>query len=318
MARILITGARGFIGTHLARRLAACGHDVIGVGHGQWPPESAHRDGVVNWINGGVNATNLQLACAGGLPPERVYHLAGGSSVGVALANPREDFFKTVASTADLLEWLRTDAPRARLIAISSAAVYGAGHDGAIGEDVRLKPYSPYGHHKAMMEAMCGSYADSYGLEVVIARLFSVYGDGLRKQLLWDLCNRLSTGVPVLQIGGTGGERRDWTEVGDVARALDLIGGADDVVGTAINVGRGEGVEVREIAAHVMDIWKKESDGATTSLGLSGISRPGDPFNLVADSRRLSALGFEWQVGLYEGLTSYVRWFRRELGRSST
>jgi len=315
MARILITGAHGFIGTHLARRLAASGHEVLGVGHGQWPAEAARRSGVAQWVNGEITSTNLRLACAGGAAPERVYHLAGGSAVGVAIANPREDFFRTVASTAELLDWMRLDAPGARLVAVSSAAVYGAGHEGPIAEDARLAPYSPYGHHKAMMEALCRSYADSYGLRYTVARLFSVYGAGLRKQLLWDLCSRLQSGAAPLQLGGSGKELRDWTEVGDVVRALDLVGASEAHAGHTLNIGQGVGHDVRQVATWLVAAWQREAGGDAPALAFSGASRPGDPFSLVADARRLQALDFTWSVTPEQGLAGYVRWFRAQPGQ---
>ena len=190
MANILISGAHGFIGKHLARWLARQGHQVVGLGHGIWPAAEAASWGLSHWLNGDIQSGNLRLLQQASGTPEVVYHLAGGSSVGVAIANPREDFFRTVATTAELLEWLRVDAPQARLVTVSSAAVYGSGHDGPITEDSALTPYSPYGHHKRIMEELCRSYAASYGLRVSIARLFSVFGTELNKQLLWDLMCR--------------------------------------------------------------------------------------------------------------------------------
>ena len=103
------------------------------------------------------------------------------------MANPREDFLRTVATTAELLEWLRQEAPRTRLAAVSSAAVHGTGHAGRIAESAPTRPLSPYGYHKLMMERLCRSYASSYGLPCLVLRLFSVDGPGLRKQLLLSL-----------------------------------------------------------------------------------------------------------------------------------
>jgi UDP-glucose 4-epimerase len=111
MSTVWITGARGFIGRHLARRLAGEGRTVIGIGHGAWPQSDAMHWGVSHWINGEISGSNLQaLAGAFGLPLA-IFHLAGGSSVGAALANPYEDFSRTVTSTASLLEWMRLSSP---------------------------------------------------------------------------------------------------------------------------------------------------------------------------------------------------------------
>lgn len=317
MARILITGAHGFIGKHLARHLATQGHLVSGLGHGIWPPIEASRWGVQEWLNGDVQATNLrslQARCE----PEVVFHLAGGSTVGAAIANPREDFFRTVASTVELLEWMRLDVPRARLIAVSSAAVYGSGFSGPIAEDALGVPYSPYGHHKRMMELLCRSYGDTYGLDFRVARLFSVYGPELKKQLLWDICTRLAAGESTLMLGGTGQELRDWTHVSDVVMALAQIAFDGDPVqrGQTVNIGTGVGTPVHAIAQTLIDAWHVRAGVANKpSLQFSGQSRPGDPFSLVADPSRLSRLGFAWGMPLAEGVGSFVDWFHQSTAR---
>nr|WHW29453.1 putative NAD dependent epimerase/dehydratase family protein [uncultured bacterium] len=310
MTRILITGAHGFIGKHLAKRLASHGHVVVGLGHGIWPASEAQRWGVSQWLNGDIQAGNLRMLQQDGTP-DVVYHLAGGSTVGAAIASPREDFFRTVASTVELLEWLRLDAPATKLVAVSSAAVYGAGHQGLIAEEARLQPYSPYGHHKQMMESLCRSYGDSYGLQVAVARLFSVFGPELKKQLLWDMCTRLAAGESPLVLGGSGNELRDWVDVRELARALELLPSQATPQTQAINVGTGVATSVREIALGLMTAWHGQ-EAAAEMLGFSGSSRPGDPFSLVADPHRLNSLGFEWKLSLSQGLVDYVNWFRTQ------
>jgi UDP-glucose 4-epimerase len=308
MLNILITGAHGFIGKHLARWLAQQGHQVSGLGHGIWPAAEAAAWGVSHWLNGDIQSGNLRLLQQVGGTPDTVYHLAGGSSVGVAIANPREDFFRTVATTAELLEWLRVDAPQARLVAVSSAAVYGSGHEGRIAEDATLTPYSPYGHHKRIMEELCRSYAASYGLRVSIARLFSVFGAELKKQLLWDLCTRLAAGTRPLVLGGSGNELRDWTDVRDVVRALDLLATQASAEVAVVNVGTGAGSTVRQIASGVAGHWPLPEPAQ--ALQFSGQSRPGDPFSLVANATDLKQMGFAWEIPVDDGLAAYVRWFQ--------
>lgn len=309
MARIFITGARGFIGKHLARSLAAAGHKVCGLGHGIWPESNAAAWGLVQWINGEVTPSNLRHLQQTFGTPNVVYHLAGGSSVGVAIANPREDFFRTVATTAELLDWLRLDAPETRLVAISSAAVYGAGHAGCIPERVPLKPFSPYGYHKQLMEELCQSYADSYGTKVTIARLFSVYGSGLKKQLLWDLCSRLAAGANPLTLGGTGQELRDWINVRDVVLALELLAEMASNEVPVFNVGTGLATPVCEIAARIAQLWAGNCQPA--KLSFTGQSRKGDPFSLVAETSCIQSLGFNSQIGVDQGLSDYVNWYRK-------
>lgn len=308
MATVLITGANGFIGRHLVRKLALSGHKVCGLGHGAWAENEARAAGMVRWINGEIDSANLHQLKRFSGEPDYVIHLAGGSSVGVAFSNPGEDFFRTVATSSVLLNWIRNEAPKTQLLAISSAAIYGSGHEGLINEDVLANPFSPYGVHKWLMEELCRSYAENYGLRIAIARLFSVYGSGLKKQLLWDSCVRLASGFPSLCLGGTGLESRDWTDVEDVSRALELLMPQAESNVPVFNVGTGEGVSVSEIANALVRAYFPLTD---LPIYFSGQSRVGDPFSLVADSTRLSKLGFTWRTHWEHGIVDYVTWFKR-------
>ncbi len=284
--------------------LASSGHKVSGLGHGSWPALQATESGVSQWINGDINSENLQLLQKVAGSPDVIYHLAGGSSVGVAIAKPREDFFRTVSSTIELLEWMRLKAPATRLVAISSAAVYGAGHKVAISECDVQEPYSPYGFHKKMMEQLCHSYAATYGIKVVSARLFSVYGSLLQKQLLWDLCTKLSLGISTVTLQGTGRELRDWTDVRDVVRALCLIRELASDTAPIINVGTGKATSVRDVALMVLDAWPTNA-----TIAFSGHSRSGDPFSLFSNSTRLQATGFQCEIPVEIGIRNYVKWY---------
>jgi UDP-glucose 4-epimerase len=306
---VWVTGANGFIGRYLARELADNGCAVHGIGHGALENLEKQRVGLQTWLNGEVDAANLNALAAGHGLPSKVFHLAGGSSVGLSIAQPFEDFSRTVASTARLLEWLRGSAPECRVIVASSAAVYGADHGGPISEDAVLAPMSPYGQHKLMMEQLCKSYAVSFGLRSTVARLFSVYGPHLRKQLLWDICYRLQQGERTLVLGGTGEEIRDWTDVRDVVRLLTKIGEPpQQETFRVFNGGSGRGTRVADIASMLVKNW-----GSQIAVRYSGIVRAGDPFSLLADDAGLRYLPFDWRIPIDRGLVDYVSWFKDQV-----
>jgi UDP-glucose 4-epimerase len=306
---VWITGANGFIGSYLARELADAGYAVHGIGHGAIHDSDRQRLGLKTWLRGEIDAANLNaLAAAHGLP-SKIYHLAGGSSVGLSIAQPFEDFSRTVASTARLLEWLRGSAPQCHVIAASSAAVYGADHNGPISEEAVSAPMSPYGEHKLMMEQLCNSYASSFGLRSTVARLFSVYGPHLRKQLLWDICCRLQQRDPTLVLGGTGDEIRDWTEVHDVARLLMTLGDLPQQdTFRVVNGGSGRGTRVADIANMLVRNW-----GCDVTVRYSGVVRAGDPFSLLAEDTHLRHLAFDWRIPIDRGIADYVRWFKDQV-----
>jgi UDP-glucose 4-epimerase len=207
------------------------------------------------------------------------------------------------------LEWLRGAAPESRLIVASSAAVYGADHAGPIAEQAVLTPMSPYGQHKLMMEQLCRSYGVTFGIRSTVVRLFSVYGTHLRKQLLWDICNRLAQGERTLTLGGTGREIRDWTDVRDVVRLLAKVGDQpQQETSRVINGGSGRGVSVAEIANLLVKHW-----GGDVTVGFSGVVRAGDPFSLLADDANLRELPFDWRISADRGLEDYMDWFKGQI-----
>lgn len=298
---------RGFIGRQLALHLSRQGWVVGGVDLVRWGPEEAARFGVAYVQESTVDFAGLDLVANAHGVPDAVFHLAGGPAVGPSFVDPRGDFAQNVETSANLLEWMRLRCQQAALVCVSSSAVYGAGHEGPIPEVAPLAPCSPYGFHKMVMEDLCRSYVLNFGLRIAVVRLFSVYGPGLRKQLLWDICRQLASGEAVIHLGGAGGERRDWLHVSDavglLSAALDLCGKKNWVV----NGGTGLGTSVRNVATLIAGAW-----GHAAGFFFSGISRPGDPHTMIADTSRAAALGFSSSVGLAAGIAEYVEWAKRE------
>lgn len=309
MTLAFVTGAGGFIGRHLVRHLRrsgtrVAGLDLIGADDCALEPETC------GWCTGALSQDGFsRLADAVGMP-DTVYHLAGGSSVGASLVDPYGDFTATVGGTGMLLDWLRIHAPATSLVIVSSAAVYGNLHRERIAEDAATAPFSPYGAHKFAMEAVCRGWAGSFALNVVAVRLFSVYGPGLAKQLLWDLCGKLESGADTVMLGGTGAELRDWTHVSDVVRALAAAAPLAAPSMPVVNAGSGQAGSVRAVAEAVARGFGRDP----ACLRFSGKGRAGDPISLVAAPGSLEASGFAWDMRMEAGVADYVRWYRARPG----
>jgi UDP-glucose 4-epimerase len=306
MSNIWITGAAGFIGSHLTARFAGMSRPVCGLDY-LAQPAGADEDKAADWQAGPIDFASLDALVSRQGVPAVVYHLAGGGSVGASFADPYQDFISSVGGTAILLEWMRINAPDARLIYVSSAAVYGDGHAGRIAEGDVKKPYSPYGAHKFASEQLCLSAAENFGLSLTIVRPFSIYGEGLRKQLLWDCCGRLAQNPARLDLGGTGGEKRDWLHVTDLCAILEHAGDASGPSPLVINAAGGSSISVREVIEALCAAW---DPSCAAKIDFSGKSRAGDPFSLIANVDALKPWRFTPSVPFEEGITRYVSWYK--------
>lgn len=300
----LVTGAHGAIGKAMARCLAAAGWNVAGIGHGQWDAGAAREWGLTSWHNGDVDLPGLRSLQ---LAPQLIVHCAGSGAVGASLTAPHTDFQRTVDTTAAVLEYLRADHPEARLVLPSSAAVYGVARDFPMREGAPLAPASPYGVHKKIAEELVQSHAIHFGLRVAIVRLFSVYGEGFRKQLLWDACRRIQTGETLFF--GTGDETRDWLHVSDAAELLLAAAQNASVACPIVNGGAGVPVSVRTIVQELYRLLDRP--GAPQ---FCGTQRAGDPLHYHADMSRAQAWGWRAQVAWQAGVARYVNWFRQQSG----
>ena len=271
--RVLVTGAAGFIGRHVAKRFAEAGWSVMGIGHGTWSQEEARVWGLTEWHAADISFDALSSL---GPSPDVIVHCAGSGSVGYSLTHPFQDFQRSAGTVAATLEYMRLRAPNARLIYLSSAAVYGQVDDRAILEHTPLNPLSPYGVHKTVGETLCRTYGVYFAVSSAVIRFFSVYGCGLRKQLIWDACNKVSGGDFVF--AGTGGETRDWLDVRDAA---DLIYHAVEYASPdrpVVNGGTGVSPSIRAVLEELF-----LGLGIQEKLMFSGIVRAGDPMHYKAD-----------------------------------
>ncbi len=301
----LVLGAAGFIGRHTARALAAQGCSVVGVGHGHWTADEALEFGVQHWIDADITLEELiGLQLPG--PIECVVHCAGSGAVSYSYTDPWQDFHRATVTTAAVLEWVRTRQDRRpRLVLVSSAAVYGDQGDADAMETSVRSPISPYGVHKLLAETLCDSYSRFFDLSISIVRLFSVYGEGMRKQLLWDALNKFQNGQR--QFFGTGNELRDWIHVDDAARLLALAGLSEQSPFEVYNGGAGH-ASTREVLNCLGAAY-----GSAENIVFSGEIHNGNPRRLTSNCGHATRL-LKWSptVQLKDGLERYVAWFKQQ------
>lgn len=296
--KVLITGAAGFVGRYVAKAYAEHGYSVVGMGWGKFPDYETW--GLSAWHEAEVSLESLGEYAG---KPDVIVHCAGGASVGNSVEHPRQDFCQTVDATSHVLEFIRLHSPETRLVYPSSAAVYGQVKTSPISESSVYNPVSPYGTHKMMAEQLCQMYANRYDISVAVVRLFSIYGDGLRKQLLWDACNKLSQGNG--DFFGTGEEIRDWLHVSDAAQLLFTANQYTSVACPVVNGCTGKGVKVKDVLKLVCD-----GLGVACSLKFSSAPKDGDPNVLVGDVAKVTSWTWQPEVDIAVGILSYCKWYQ--------
>jgi UDP-glucose 4-epimerase len=305
MERVLVTGVTGFIGRAVAQHFAGHGRQVFGIG--TRPPENAplpDLSGYTPLILPSIKLAEVVNACR----PDVCVHCAGRASVELSMSDPGEDFDAAVPITFNILDTLRKHAPSCRLILVSSAAVYGNPRNLPISERQAPAPISPYGFHKLISEVLCREFTSVYGLKTSAVRIFSTYGPGLRRQVLWDIC-RKSLREKVLRLRGTGSESRDFIHVRDAGRAIFLIAERASGEGEAYNLASGEETTVRKLAELIL-----EKLNVALPIEFDGMVPVGTPRNWRADISLITGLGYVPRIALEEGIDTYVSWAKAELG----
>ena len=245
MLRVLVTGAVGFVGCHLARALSARGDEVHGFGLGERPAEAP----LAGWHEGDILDEDALAAAFAIARPGAVIHLAGQSSAAVSFERPVETYRVNAIGTWTVLNAVRRQAPAARVVVIGSGEVYGPQAEGSrVAEGASFRPVSPYALSKAAADALSDAFARRYGLELIRTRSFGHTGPGqsplfaipsFARQIAQIEAGRA---VPVLRVGDLE-VTRDITDVGDVVAAYVALleqGGP----GRVYNICRGEGLRL--------------------------------------------------------------------------
>jgi UDP-glucose 4-epimerase len=297
MNKVLITGGSGFLGKYIVKEFIDQGWKVTSVD--MYKNDDAKE--VDNFIMQlpSTDFSDLLLR----IKPDLIIHAAGTASVPNSMIDPLGDFGSNVELTAGILNAIHRCCPYCKTIYISSAAVYGNPTRLPIQETDPIIPISPYGYNKHLGELLIEEYYRIFNLPGCCVRLFSAYGSGLRRQILWDVCQKLTKQHEV-RLMGNGVESRDMIHAIDVAKAVLLLAMNATFHGEIYNLASGTQVTIREIAEELIRIFD-----VSVPLIFTGERRLGDPLYWQADISRISKLGFKTTIGIKDGLNEYATWF---------
>lgn len=306
--KFVITGAGGFIGKHLCAYFGQLGHEVIALGRINQANELLlNQHAISKVINLDIELNDQLVHFFNEYKPDVCIHCAGGASVKESFQSPSKDYYDTVESCFSILEAIRQSSKNTFFVYLSSAAVYGNPASLPITESSSIRPISPYGYNKMICEKIVEEYTAIYGIQSLIFRIFSVYGNGLKKQILFDLCNKFTNDEnDHVELFGTGKETRDFIHINDLVRCIELFASNKEI--GIFNLAAGIHTEISKLASMI----KKELQ-SDKKIIFKGNSRLGDPDFWEVDTRLISK-GFSPEVSLDEGVASYCKWFMEKGG----
>lgn len=291
---ILITGSEGYIGSSLLKYYlekednSIVGYDIVAQRNFS-PAYSYYQKKDIS-----IDELIKQYK------PEKIFNCAGNPNIQLSFTEPFQDFISNAGFVSELLTSVVHCNYNPKIIMLSSAAVYGNPCHLPIKEDMELKPISPYGYNKMLSEEICKMFINLYNLDISIARIFSVFGIGFKRQVVWDLINKSIDGQ--LSVYGTGKESRDFIYIDDLINCLDILSetkGGDVVY----NVAAGQETTI-EYITEIID----KCSGKKLNWQFSMEKRKGDPNNWCADISRIKKLGYTQDDSFEKRIAQIYNW----------
>jgi len=308
----LVTGAAGFVGSHLVETLLTRGDSVVGIDcftpyygrevkeHNLSPARTHER---FEFVEADLRSCDIASLLSG---VDTVYHQAGQAGVRLSWSTGFADYVgHNVLATQRLLEAVQHTRPGARVVYASSSSVYGNQPRYPTVETDLPNPFSPYGVTKLAAEHLCGLYAQNWGVHTVSLRYFTVFGPRQRPDMsIHRLCQAAIDGSTFPRYGD-GTQIREFTYVSDIAAANLGAAESDVAPGTYVNVAGGAEITLNDLIALVGDVA-----GATVAVAPEPKKAGDSVRNGGAIDRARELFGWEPRVSLRDGIAEQVAWHR--------
>jgi nucleoside-diphosphate-sugar epimerase len=307
--RVVVTGAAGFIGSHLCERLLVDGHEVVGIDSFsdfyERPLKEKNLEVALENRNFAFEELDLHHAYLRKTlrGAEAVFHLAGLDGVSPSWGDHFDRYVEdNVVATQRLLEAIRSEET-GRLVFASSSSVYGEAEMLPTKESAVPRPSSPFGMTKLAAEHLAFVYMRSYGLPLTSLRYFTVYGPRQRPDMAFVRFMKALVDDVEIEVFGDGEQTRDFTYVSDAIDATVRAASAD-VAGQIVNIGGGSRVTVNRVLDTLEEITGLKARRKLLPAA------PGDPRHTGASINvARERLGWEPRVALRDGLARQWKWF---------
>jgi len=314
--RVLVTGADGFMGSHLTEtllRLKASvsvyirGNSVTGTSL-YTLKNIAHIKGDLRAIITGNIASPDAVSLIKADAPRVIYHLAADAYVPNSFEHPMEVFETNLTGTLNVLTAAQQIKTLERVVCTSSSEIYGSAQYAPIDENHPLCPTSPYAASKVAADRASFSFWKTYGLPVAIIRPFNTYGPRHTYDVIPKFIS-LALADQDLMVHGSGRQTRDFTYVDDMIRAFLIMGSHPKAEGRTVNFGSGVDVPILEIAEKIVRLSGSRSKIVHTR------ERPAQVKQLLCDySLARKLFGYQPKVSIDEGLRRNIEWEKAQRG----
>ncbi len=312
MTKNIVTGAAGFIGSHLAETLLKKGEEVIGIDEFNDYYDPFFKNKNVTFLKSYDNfkliEADIQFLDWNSLlqDVDVVYHQAAQAGVRASWGQGFRFYTeRNISATQVLLEAAKDAKNLKRLVYASTSSVYGDAETLPTSELVCPKPVSPYGITKLAAERLCGLYHKNFGVPFVALRYFTVYGPRQRPDMAFHKFYKAVIEDEAIPVYGDGLQTRDFTFVSDAVAANLAAATVDDAVGEIFNIGGGSRVVLKEVLETIEEIVGKPIKRNHIEKAM------GDARHTAADvSKAKKILGYQPQVSLKEGLTREWEWVK--------
>jgi len=308
--KCLVTGAAGFIGSHISEKLIELGHNVIAIDcFTDYYPRTIKESNIVGlrkngrctFIDENLLKVDLNKLLKG---IDIIFHQAAQAGVRASWGKDFNIYIdNNILATQMLLEAARKSKIK-KLIYASSSSVYGDIKDIPMREDSPTLPISPYGTTKLAAEHLCQLYHKNFGIPAVSLRYFTVYGPRQRPDMAFNKFIKAMLSDKEIAIYGDGKQTRDFTYISDAVDA-NIAAMESKETGKTFNIGGGSRVSVNKVIEILENIIGEKARTAYTE------KQKGDMKDTVADiSRAQKLLGYKPKVKLEEGLKKEVEWLK--------
>jgi len=282
--KILITGIKGFIGSQIEQTLK--------------------KRSKIFGISSDTEKNDYKKLIKKKIRPNIIFHCAGSGLVGINKISNSIHKKKNLESTKNLIKFInKIKLKNSKIIFLSSQSVYGKVSGNKISESNPTVPISSYGKTKLLAEKKIMKITNN---SVIVLRLFSIYGIGLKKQILWDACCKFKK--KDTKFRGNGQEKRDFLNINDLIKLIKkIIVSNGNNKNELYNVGSGAGIKIRNLLLKLKSIYKLDK-----KLFFLENQKKSEHQDYISSNKKIIQ-NFKWKISknLYQELKQYVRWFKK-------